>query len=428
MEYNLLLKISNPYILRDLFNYIKVTPALELIRYNKQLQNKLRINKKIYELNSDCKIIKEDLYRDYHDYKLSQFIIHYISYFIIYSLFHAEIPFLLKTAKILFVSYIFLLAYTIYDIKFEMKNIFKLRFLIFFTFIIILLLVLNILKLKYIFPFISFKILKIMILFLAFIIILYFIFLLCINFLEYLFESNYEFAKKCMIKKIIFIHCVYEFIVALKINILKTKNIYIIFDYIFLFINLHYIDNFLYLLKTYLTEEEKIKENTITRYFIARFKKVRIIEYLLPIEFKHIHNKMNYLNSISNTFKLYDVSYFDELYFFINNFREKNNVQELLFDNNFPFFILNEPFISLSFEECIFRFSETEYIFKYKDEFQINNVNREILLKYNLNRISFFDRDDTKFIYVFESKERHSITNYQKEYEELIENYSFIFH
>ena len=67
--------------------------------------------------------------------------------------------------------------------------------------------------------------------------------------------------KNIWLKKIIFIHGVYEFIVALKINILKTKNIYIIFDYIFLFINLHYIDNLLYLLKTYLTKEEKIKEN-----------------------------------------------------------------------------------------------------------------------------------------------------------------------
>ena len=135
---------------------------------------------------------------------------------------------------------------------------------------------------------------------------------------------------------------------------------------------------------------------------------------------------MHYLNSISNTFKLDNASYFDKLYFF-NNFREKNNVQELLFDNNFPFFILNEPFISLSYEVCIFKFSETEYIFKCKDEFQIKNANREILLKYNLNRISFFNRDDTQFIYVFESKERHSITNFQKEYDELTENYSFIF-
>ena len=41
MQNNLLLKISNPYILRDLFNYIYINPALELIRYNKKLQNKL---------------------------------------------------------------------------------------------------------------------------------------------------------------------------------------------------------------------------------------------------------------------------------------------------------------------------------------------------------------------------------------------------
>ena len=46
MDNNILLKISNPYNLRDLFGYIDIIPALELIRYNKKLQNKLKIDKK----------------------------------------------------------------------------------------------------------------------------------------------------------------------------------------------------------------------------------------------------------------------------------------------------------------------------------------------------------------------------------------------
>ena len=240
-------------------------------------------------------------------------------------------------------------------------------------------------------------------------------------------EIDYVSTRKFFIKFIIFIHAVYEFIVALKINILEKKNWYLIFDYYFLFINLHFIDNFLYLLKTYLTKEEKIKENSISRYFITRFKGVDIIIYLLPIEFKNIHNKMDYLNSISNTFKLENVKNSDELIICINNLRQEFGVQELLYDNNFPDFIINEPFISLSFEECAFRLSESEYIFKYKNRFHINDKMREILLKYNLNRIKFFNRGDAKYIFVFESREEEdSIINIQEEeYIELLENYSF---
>ena len=97
------MKISNPYILRDLFNYININPALELIRYNKKLQNKLKINKKLYELNSDCKITKKVLYKDYHLFYFEEFLYYAYSYFIIYSLFHAEISFLIILAKILLV-------------------------------------------------------------------------------------------------------------------------------------------------------------------------------------------------------------------------------------------------------------------------------------------------------------------------------------
>ena len=173
------------------------------------------------------------------------------------------------------------------------------------------------------------------------------LFYICVLFFvnEYLYGSELETAKKFIIKLIIFIHSVYEILVALKINVLEKKNLNIIFDYAFLFINLYHIDYFIYLLKTYSTKENKIKRKSITRYFITRFKNIRICEYLLPTEFENIHNKIHYLNSISNTFKLENVSYNDQYYFLINNFREKNNVQELLFDNNFPVFIINGPFI-----------------------------------------------------------------------------------
>ena len=181
------------------------------------------------------------------------------------------------------------------------------------SFIVILLVIFSILKLKYIFLIISFRILKKIILFFVFIIILFFLVHIYILHLENKCEIDFVSTRKFFIKLIIFIHAVYEFIVALKINILEKKNWYLIFDYAFLFINLHFIDNFLYLLKTYLTKEEKIKENSIVRYFITRFKGVDIIIYLLPIEFKNIHNKMHYLNSIFNTFKLKRVEDYEKL-------------------------------------------------------------------------------------------------------------------
>ena len=149
---------------------------------------------------------------------------------------------------------------------------------------------------------------------------------------------------------------------------------------------------------------------------------------MFSFDFESIPNKMHYLTSISKAFKLENVPYEDQLDSLINNFREKNNVPVLLYDNNFPaFFFNNIPFISLSLEKVIFKYSETEYIFKYKDNFQIDNQVREILLIYNLNRINLFNQGDSKYIYVFESKERHYVTNYQKEYLELTKNYSFVF-
>ena len=89
-----------------------------------------------------------------------------------------------------------------------------------------------------------------------------------------------------------------------------------------------------------MTIKEKIKENSITRYFISKFKNVEIREYLLPIDFESIPNKMHYLTSISKAFKLENVPYEDQLDSLINNFREKNNVPVLLYDNNFPAFFL----------------------------------------------------------------------------------------
>ena len=418
------MKISNSYICRDLFNYINIIPALQLIQYNKKLQNRLKIDKKVYESNSNCKITKKELYEKlkYEDNDSGIFLNFTVLYFIIYSLFNTENPILFIITKILFVFILFILIYIIYDKGLKINQFFWFKFVIYLVFIGILLVIINILKLKYIFPIISFRMLKKIIFFLFLIILFYICVLFFVN--EYLYGSELETAKKFIIKLIIFIHSVYEILVALKINVLEKKNLNIIFDYAFLFINLYHIDYFIYLLKTYSTKENKIKRKSITRYFITRFKNIRICEYLLPTEFENIHNKIHYLNSISNTFKLENVSYNDQYYFLINNFREKNNVQELLFDNNFPVFIINGPFFLLSSEKNIFEIEETKYIFRFKNEFNINENNRKILLKNNLNRISFFKQGDDKYIFIFESKERHSINNYQEEYHQLFKEYS----
>ena len=224
MDNNLLLKISNPYIFKDLLYYIDMVPALELIRYNKKLQNRLKIDKNIYESNSNCIIVKRILYKDYRFYEFAQFFCYANFYFIIYSLFHSEIKFLLKTAKILFVLYIFLLIYLIYEINLKIENIFQFKFLIFFVFMVVLLEILNILKIKYILPIISIIILKKIISFLVLIIILYIFVNYCFCCFENMFDSNYNSTRKSIIKLLIFIHGVYEYMVALKLNILEKKN------------------------------------------------------------------------------------------------------------------------------------------------------------------------------------------------------------
>ena len=81
----------------------------------------------MYELYSDCKITKEVLYKDYQLFYFAEFLYYAYSYFIIYSLFHTEISFLLIIAKILFVLNIFVLIYGIFN-EFKLKNFFQFNF------------------------------------------------------------------------------------------------------------------------------------------------------------------------------------------------------------------------------------------------------------------------------------------------------------
>ena len=349
-------------------------------------------------------------------------------YFLNYSFFNSENSFILVITKILFVINISIIIYIIYTEIYTIENIFPFRFLFYLATIGVFHFILNALKLKYIFSINSVALIKKIISFLFLFIILYL--LLVIAFIIIVFSRDIDNmgynTRMVFLIIVLFIHCVYEFLVSLKINISEKNKFDTMLDIVFLLINFNYINNIIFLLKaTLLDKKENLNPTIVTRYYITKFKNIYIEPYLLPIEFINIHNKMHYLNSISPYFKIERKELYFKIESNINNIRKENFIEEISVDYSFPDFIINGPTDVFLSDKEVFKIDDKKYILKYKNVFTNTEKNIEIFLKKNLNRITLFTQGDILYIFLFQS-DKILYYRRQKEDKELDENFSFI--
>ena len=370
---NILLNISYDYILKDLFLHLKYNYILKLIKYNKSLQNKLGINIEKYKDYSDYKyIIKKEVIETKN----------------IFSSFICDICREFRKSfwtTISFIYSLFIIIYIIISNKFRIKlnNVFD-KF-IYLTNKSLLYLI--------IFIIISLCIIK-----------------------KYI--GHYDKMTKYHLNLIlffIFIYILYEILIILKIFILiiniksafNWRYTFILFDIIFLILNL------LWIKMNYKENYVFFKNNieNLYNYYLIRYKNIPIKEYFLFNDFKNYTNKIEYIRNLANKF---NYLYSDEdlnVISLINNFRIRNDLDELEVKSNLPRCIIDEPTKFIFYDnENIFKLSNNKYLLKYKIglfniDFHKNNKEiMNILLISNLNTINIITQGKTQYILLYDKE------------------------
>jgi len=233
-------------------------------------------------------------------------------------------------------------------------------------------------------------------------------------------DKTYNYGLKKLIKIILIIAynilCIsFEGLVICKLvfsyKIKKEEEIwFIVLDYIFLILNLYYIYVIIYLsyifFKHYL-----IHYRTETSYYILSLNDIDIVDYNVSKDFIKMSErdrKEFLLNNYKNiSYKITRKQ--KNLIKKINEYRKKNNLQELLNDklNKIPNFIMNEPAeLMMNSDQHIFRLSNKEYLFKYtigefENNFQNGDMNiLKILSDENLNHIKIIERNNFEYIFL----------------------------
>jgi len=379
MDTNKILNISSNYSRRILFSYLEYDNIIRLIKYNKNLQNKLGIkimNKKNY-------IIKEENKSDsYHLENNFTYII--VSLFI----FYISFSFVLGLIEIGFFTYFFfslLFSALNYALEYyiNVKNIYKLNTITSFFYAIII----------YI-PF--FK--KHLIFIYSCLPIIF------LHIIAYLFfpkhGKTYKSLREFKIKRCFILIISFLVLICKRFKLIYLKNTgFSIIIYIYFLYNCIY---YYYLFHVVVVELFFNSNNYIPKSILLEYKDVKIKPYYLH-RFKQIRNKEKFLKGIAKNFNVIHSN--EELLIFskINNLRINNNIQELLLDNYFPDFIINEqaemilfPFIK------IMKISEEKYLIKVNEQNFLNEIEiKNILVKDNLNRINIIKRNNDIYIYIF---------------------------
>ena len=367
---NLLLNFSSIHTLKYLFLYVKYNTILNLIKYNKYLQNKLGMNIKNYKDYSDYKyIIKKR-----EDKRKNSFVscIRAMSAKCSYAIW----------ATTSFIYSLFIIIYTIISIKFKIKlNNALNSFISIVNMSMVSLLI---------FIIISFCIIK-----------------------KYI--GHYDKMTKYHLNLILFfvwIYLLYEILILLKIFILlihinaafNWRYTFILFDILFLILN------FLWIKLNYKENYQFFKNNmeNLYNYYLIRYKNIPIKEYLILNDFKNNNNKTGYIRYIAHKFEyLYSNEDFN-IISLINDFRIKNNLNELQIEYNIPNYIIDEPTPFILYNnQNIFQLSNDIYIFKYKLGLfiiEFLNNNREIiniLINKNLNTINIITQGKIQYIILY---------------------------
>ena len=359
---------SSDYILRNLFSFIKYNDIIKLIKYNKKLQSKLDID--INNYACEYKILTKSFnylpphvdngwgdafYALHYSIILLPHIIFFIIYYLIINIPEIKINETFKDSHWNFVNnkiinrlYIILIIvsnYVIFHAAIRVYSDYKKR------------------KIIYIF-----------------------LIILCFGGL-----------------------CAYEILAIIRIfqviYYAINRKWLIIFDILFFIANASYLYFYFIIFSDYKKGETYNSEETKT--YLASYKNIRIDEYELPDYFIKLKNKRDYISKIANQLNVDYCERDYQLVNLINNFRNKNKLNEIKIDYKLPKFILDDSTVILLSSLNLIKLSNNAYVFRFKEydfdryTFMKNKNISNILLNENLNRINIIQQGKIIYILVY---------------------------
>lgn len=385
-------KISNNYILKDLFRYINYVYLLKLVKNNKRIQNKLGINIDNYKNRANF---------PQYEYLITKKIIEYPEEGIDddYEFFVMCFTFILVSiVTCLIFSYSFIYSILLVTLDTFNDNNTKINYDKSYM---------NTIKrINY-----SLFLLDGTMLFTGF--------FSCF----YLFRNEiYDFGIRKYIKLVLlyiinFVHLLFEALVIYKLALsykIKKGGItwFMRMDYAFIVFHFLYILYLIYNSCWYCL----VTGDRIDRYeecTLVTFNNIRIRDFKLPNKFPTFTKKER-KSYVYNNYRLYKYDYTPSqinIFNSINNFREENNIPKLYIDNSkkIPDFIINPRTDMMLFSnEHIIKINNKEYLFIYrKGEFNNKLINndaeiKKILSKDLLNHIQIVSQEENDYIHISE--------------------------
>lgn len=352
MNEELLLKISNKYVLKDIFRNLKYNHVLKLIKYNKKLQQILNVDIKSYNL--DYNYYKKEI--NNNTFSLKKFHKNDLT------------PFLKKLSYLMMIINLVIFILNLINLGFWKKNA-----------------------------------VNILLIFSSLIIFITFVYYLTMTFVFENFNINF---LKC--NPVIYIIILILFIskcISDKNNKL-TLNMYIdliecILDFLFIIIHIIYSYQYINKVRSY---------DLISIAVLTQYKGFKINDFICSKEFLSLDtlNRNYYLLQNENYFNYKINGDQQKLIALINNFRIKNGLRKLNYNKNES---LDEYFITevqdrfYCFENII-NLSNNKYLLIYpieeiKKNFLMNKDIIEILLKDILDKILVLNKGNYEYILIY---------------------------
>ena len=381
----LLNKIKSKFILQKILSmaFKDIKSVLELIKYNKSLNNKLGINiKDYYEYNSKIKIKKNKL-------SICMLTSHLVFEIMIFLLFLIYI--IMFYAKGTFNNNNLKKDYNVKKKKFvDFMNNYIL--LLYFGFIMISVL----LKIFYINKkekvFLKGNIKRI-----------YYLLMSIIHLTHYI-----VFIIKCVyIRKIVLEYLLPDYSFG-EYKAASNSIWFYSFDiFLITFISFYLLINYMLLIVCWCENIDDIKER-----FLNQIDRININDFELPSNFDDLNKKAkNEFIFNKNNMKKYEYKLNQNqinLIQNINDIRQQNNIPKFIYEENekLPDFIINKKTELIFYKnENIYKLSTNYYIFKYpKNEFKNNLNDKEIiniLIIDYLDRINIIEQEDIEFVSIY---------------------------
>ena len=377
--------ITSKYCLKTVLSFIKYKYILELVKYNKKLQDELGFNLNNYKKISSYQYIRRKIIRKekyiYNKYEFMQFKA------LIFIITLVPTVYIFAYASILYFEGSFNENYLKEDYDDKSLNI-----------------IMNI---------------NTSLFFLVGIILISLFIITCFTFKNYYMDTKpLKRFKIIIFVNIILFYIFYEIIVIYKIYLsykIKNKTIpwFILYDYILISIMLLYITFMIYITYKYFKfagTKITISNHTI----LKKYKGITINDFELTNNFHKMSkkDKKNLIFKNRTKFQYTHSTRHLHLINLINEYRIKYHLPRLLFneEERIPDFVINDNSeVMLLGYKNIFKFSKRKYLFKYRiNEFEQNLLNKdgnilEIILNEDLNKICVIDIDNFEYILIYDS-------------------------